>query len=111
MVQPDRDYNMRSTGRDGAPQEYVYKNNIYGSSDQAPQANRSGRAPPAYRQPNTAPYASDDYEPSHQYRAEYQYQEPVQGSYGGGRGGGEYDIPGIAVEGAGNREGRSTRPW
>eukprot|EP00428_Durinskia_dybowskii_P065743 CAMPEP_0170374936 /NCGR_PEP_ID=MMETSP0117_2-20130122/10883_1 /TAXON_ID=400756 /ORGANISM="Durinskia baltica, Strain CSIRO CS-38" /LENGTH=340 /DNA_ID=CAMNT_0010629957 /DNA_START=59 /DNA_END=1081 /DNA_ORIENTATION=+ len=138
MVQPDRDYNMRSTGRDGAPQEYVYKNNIYGSSDQAPQANRSGRAPPAYRQPNTAPYASDDYEPSYQQQSQYraQYQEPAQGTYeysanarggsyggsggyageqqqqrGGGYGGGEYDIPGIAAEGAGNREGRSTRPW
>ena len=136
MNQPDRD-----PSRSGASQNYQYKNNIYGEdptpSRQQPQQG-SGRSYPSAQ--SAAPYASEDYGQYHaqgsQYRAQYQapaapdsYGAPS--SYGGGggypgggygqppqqqqRGGAyedsAYDIPGIAADGAGNREGRSTRAW
>ena len=133
LVQPDRVPSFRGNGsaRDGMPPAYEYKNNVYGF-DEAPQANRSKAPQQSYKSQTTAPYAADDYSQQYQqsqYRA--QYQQPAPDAYDYGRpqqqqrGTGSYSygqqqtaeeaysyaIPGIAAEGAGNREGRSTRPW
>jgi hypothetical protein len=126
MVQPDRVPNSDRSG-------YEYKNNIYGQDDAGygQQSGRQGGIAAAaynpYKTQSSAPYAADDYsdqyQPQSQYRA--QYPEPARDSYdnypsGSGREGygqsqgypqDSYAIPGIAPEGANNREGRSTRPW
>jgi hypothetical protein len=112
MVQPEREYTSRNAGA-----QYEYKNNIYGQ-EEAPQ--RSSKA--TYQQgksQNAAPYAAEDYDYQYQqsqYRA--QYQQPASGAYDYASSGSsaryaqdEYEVPGIAPEGANNREGRSTRPW
>lgn len=122
FVQPDRDNCFRNGG---APaQGYQYKNNIYGQEEAPRRGQGLGYNPHATT--NAAPYASDDhyssggqYASQSQYRAAY--QEPPSRAYDeyaqaqaqayGQRAPDPYAVPGLAPEGAGNREGRSTRPW
>ena len=113
LNQADRGNEPSFQSTRGAPQRSNSRNNIYGGSEETPsygnpsaqyrQKDNQYSAPVGYGQGQTKGQVNYAPERAGPPRGQYQPHSEYEDD--------NYNVPGIANEGAGNREGRSTRPW